>query len=34
MGMRVADWWNLGVGVSVEELADTYATFALRMVLP
>lgn len=34
MGMRVADWWNPGIGLTVEELADTYAGFALRMVAP
>jgi AcrR family transcriptional regulator len=34
MGMRVADWWHPTVGVSVEELADTYASFALRLVAP
>lgn len=34
MGMRVADWWNPALGLSVEELADTYAGFALRIVSP
>lgn len=34
MGMRVADWWHSEVGVSAEELADTYAAFALRLVAP
>lgn len=34
MGMRVADWWNPGIGLSVDELAETYAGFALRIVAP
>jgi len=34
MGMRVADWWHPAVGVSAEELLDTYAAFALRLVAP
>jgi len=34
MDMRVADWWHPEVGVSVEDLADTYGGFALRVVAP
>jgi AcrR family transcriptional regulator len=34
MGMRVADWWNPALGLSVEELAESYAGFALRIVAP
>jgi AcrR family transcriptional regulator len=34
MGMRVAEWWHPLVGVSAEELADTYAAFALRLAAP
>ena len=32
MGIRVADWWQADLGVSAQELADTYADFALRIV--
>ena len=32
MGIRVAEWWRPDVGVSIEEVAETYATFAVRMV--
>ena len=34
MGLRVADWWNPSIGLTVDELADTYAGFALRIVAP
>ena len=34
MGIRVADWWNPALGLSVDELAETYAGFALRIVSP
>ena len=34
MGLRVADWWNPAIGLKVDELAETYAGFALRIVAP
>lgn len=34
MGMRVADWWNPALGLPIDELAETYAGFALRIVSP
>src|SRR3954471_13989564 len=32
MGMRVAEWWSPDVGVSVDEVADTYAEFAVKLL--
>jgi AcrR family transcriptional regulator len=32
MGIRVAEWWRPDVGVSVEEVEETYATFARKLV--
>lgn len=32
MGMRVAEWWHPDVGVSIDDLADTYAGFAIKLL--
>ena len=32
MGIRIAEWWHPGIGVSIEEIADTYAGFAVRLL--
>ena len=32
MGIRVAEWWRPELDVSAEELADTYAHFAVRLL--
>jgi hypothetical protein len=32
MGIRVAEWWHPDVGVSADEVAETYAEFAQRLV--
>lgn len=32
MGMRVAEWWHPDVGVGIEELAETYADFAVKLL--
>ena len=32
MGMRVSEWWHPDVGISVEEVADTYAAFAVKLL--
>jgi AcrR family transcriptional regulator len=32
MGIRVAEWWHPDIGLSVDEVADTYAEFARRLV--
>lgn len=32
MGIRAADWWAPESGVTAEQVADTYAHFALRML--
>lgn len=32
MGMRVAEWWHPDVGVTVDEVADTYAGFAVKLL--
>jgi len=32
MGIRVAEWWRPDVGVSVEEVEQTYATFAVKLL--
>lgn len=32
MGIRVAEWWRPDLGVSVDEVCDTYAGFAQKLV--
>jgi AcrR family transcriptional regulator len=32
MGMRVAEWWNADLGYRIEDVAATYALFALRLL--
>ncbi|MDQ1705546.1 MAG: hypothetical protein QOF18_1912, partial [Frankiaceae bacterium] len=32
MGIRVAEWWSPEVGVAVDEVADTYALFATKIL--
>jgi AcrR family transcriptional regulator len=32
MGIRVAEWWNPALGISVDDLADQYATLARNML--
>lgn len=32
MGIRVAEWWHPGLDVTAEEIADTYAGFAVRLL--
>ena len=32
MGMRVAEWWDDAMGYTVEQVADAYATFAVRLL--
>jgi AcrR family transcriptional regulator len=32
MGLRVAEWWSDEFGYDVEQVADTYATFAVRLL--
>jgi AcrR family transcriptional regulator len=32
MGIRVAEWWRPDVGISVDEVEETYATFARKLV--
>jgi AcrR family transcriptional regulator len=32
MGIRVAEWWSPEAGVDVDELADTYADFAVKLL--
>ncbi|MBF6239632.1 HTH-type transcriptional repressor KstR2 [Nocardia otitidiscaviarum] len=32
MGIRVAEWWRPELGIDVDELADTYATFARKLL--
>jgi len=32
MGIRVAEWWRPDVGISVEQVEETYATFARKLV--
>ncbi len=34
MGVRVASWYHPGVGVGIDELADSYAEFAVRILRP
>jgi len=32
MGLRVAEWWDIELGYTVERVADAYATFAVRLL--
>ncbi|MBV9291035.1 MAG: TetR family transcriptional regulator [Frankiales bacterium] len=32
MGMRVAEWWSPDVGMTAEHVADTYASFAVKLL--
>jgi AcrR family transcriptional regulator len=32
MGIRVAEWWSPDVGITVDEVADTYALFATKLL--
>jgi AcrR family transcriptional regulator len=32
MGIRVAEWWHPEVGVTIDEVADTYAGFAVKLL--
>ena len=32
MGLRVAEWWSDDFGYDVEQVADTYAAFAVRLL--
>jgi AcrR family transcriptional regulator len=32
MGLRIAEWWSDELGYTVEQVADAYATFAVRLV--
>jgi AcrR family transcriptional regulator len=32
MGIRVAEWWSPDVGVTVDEVAETYALFATKLL--
>jgi hypothetical protein len=32
IGMRVAEWWNDDLGYRIDDVAATYAVFALRML--
>jgi AcrR family transcriptional regulator len=32
MGLRVAEWWSDEMGYTVEQVADAYATFAVRLL--
>ncbi|HEU5034819.1 MAG TPA: hypothetical protein VFT62_08710, partial [Mycobacteriales bacterium] len=32
MGIRVAEWWLPEVGLTVEQVADTYAEFAVKLL--
>lgn len=32
MGIRIAEWWHPEVGVEIDEVAETYAQFAVRML--
>lgn len=32
MGIRVAEWWNPDLGITVDDLADQYATLARNML--
>ena len=32
MGIRVAEWWHPSLGMDIGTIADTYATFAVRLL--
>jgi hypothetical protein len=32
MGLRVAEWWDDALGYTVDQVADSYATFAVRLL--
>lgn len=32
MGIRVAEWWDPALGYSAQQVADAYATFAVRLL--
>jgi AcrR family transcriptional regulator len=32
MGIRVAEWWHPDIGFGIEEVADTYAGFAVKLL--
>jgi AcrR family transcriptional regulator len=32
MGIRVAEWWHPDVGVTIDDVAETYATFATKLL--
>jgi AcrR family transcriptional regulator len=32
MGIRVAEWWHPRLGIAIEDIAQTYAGFAVRLV--
>ena len=32
MGIRIAEWWHPRLGLDIETVASTYATFAVRML--
>jgi len=32
MGLRIAEWWSDEMGYTVEQVADAYATFAVRLM--
>jgi AcrR family transcriptional regulator len=32
MGIRVSEWWHPDLGLSVDDVAETYARFAVRML--
>lgn len=32
MGIRVAEWWHPDVGVSIDDLSETYAEFAVKLL--
>lgn len=34
MGIRVAEWWRPDLGLSIEEVCDTYALFAAKLTAP
>lgn len=34
MGMRIAEWWDQYPGYTVDQVADTYADFAVKLLTP
>src|SRR5207237_10067195 len=32
MGLRVAEWWDDALGYTVDQVADSYATYAVRLL--